>query len=156
MAKPGRVLPSHRRNVLQTAFVLLIVSALVRASPMHDVVPENDFVELPEQVASMAETQVASGEENNAEATAGAAAAWTAEQAEVKSSKATKESGSPKEQPDLNEIKAEAKTSTAEIPCMVIAGTRDGARYPEAAKTGPTKQHGPERRANSGARTQAS
>lgn len=139
MAKPGRVLPSHRRNVLQTAFVLLIVSALVRASPTHDVVPENDFVELPEQVASMAETQVASGEETNAEATTVAAAAWTAEQAEVTSSKATKESGSPKEQPDLNEIKAEAKTSTAEIPCMVIAGTRNGARYPEAAKNWPNQ-----------------
>ena len=140
MAKPGRVLPSHRRYMLQTAFVLLIVSALVRASPAHDVVPENDFVELPEQVASsMAETQVASGEETNAEATTGAAAAWTAEQAEVKSSKATKESGSPKDQPELSEIKAETKTSTAEIPCMVIAGTRNGARYPEAAKNWPNQ-----------------
>merc|ERR1711865_761609 len=147
MVKPGRVLPHRRcvgpakRNVLQAAFMLLIVSALVRASPAHDVVPETDFVELPEQqVASMTETGVASGKETNAEATQGAAAAWAAEQAK-QTSKATKESGKlPEKQPELSEIKAETKTSaTTEIPCMVIAGTRNGARYPEAAKNWPNQ-----------------
>merc|ERR1712086_20602 len=163
MVKPGRVLPHRRcvgpakRNVLQAAFMLLIVSALVRASPAHDVVPETDFVELPEQVASVAETGVASGKETNAEATQGAAAAWAAEQAK-QASKATKESVKlPEKQPELSEIKAETKTSaTTEIPCMVIAGTRNGARYPEAAKNWPNQAAWPERRANSGARTQAS
>merc|ERR1712166_1121211 len=151
MVKPGRVLPHRRRcvgpakrNVLQAAFMLLIVSALVRASPAHDVVPETDFVELPEQqVASMAETGVASGKETNAEATQGAAAAWAAEQAKQakQASEATKESGKlPEKQPELSEIKAETKTSaTTEIPCMVIAGTRNGARYPEAAKNWPNQ-----------------